>query len=988
MGSADAMMRFDRRLGLPLAGLLAAVVLWAAVIGQIGRDRAHSLAETAERAGVATLALETHLRRVFAAVDAELVRLAREAAGHADAVVLAGLAARLGAIDPTLSSIAVVDPGGRVVSSTLGPLRGVVLADDRDYLQGNLAFDPARPILGRPALEPGSGRTALTLSRRINRPGGGFGGVVVAFFDPAGLVRGEWLDAVGADAVAALVSTDAVVLARSGELLQAPGQTLSDPMLAAALRGTAVGTIVPDEAADQPLGLVAFRHLPDLPGTAVIGVARATLERSAEASLWRTLLGALAVTVALAALIAALVLEARRGVRREAELDADRLALEAANRAIARAKRQADEKSALLETTLANLSDGVTVFDANFRLVTWNDRLQDLLGLPDEVLYEGAPYEGIIRAQAGRGEFGTVDIESEVRRRLDVVRSGRFGVYERTRPDGRVMELKRTGLPGGGFVTIYTDVTPRRRAEEQMRRARELAEAASAAKSSFVAVVSHEIRTPMNAVIGTLGLLAETELDAEQRRYVETAHDSAEHLLAIINDILDLSKIEAGRLALETTDFALAPLMAGAVDLFRSSAQMQGATIRLEIGEGVPPHVRGDAGRLRQILLNLVSNAVKFSQGGDIVVSAEGAPAPGVGLAPRLRFAVADRGPGIPEGERGRLFQPFSQLEPPDARRTGGTGLGLAICRRLVELLGGTIGVEDRPGGGSVFRFTLPLAPAERIPEGAVEPALPARRHPRRARVLLAEDSPANQLVAATWLRKDGHHVDVVANGIEAVEAVRARPYDIVFMDMFMPEMDGMAATAAIRRLPPPAGAVPIVALTANVMAGDRERFLAAGMNGVLAKPVTGRILAEALLRHLDVAEDAGAAEAVAGPRSASPPPVLDTEHLARLGRGLAAGTLASLIRTCIEEVRARAEAIGKAAAAADAAWLRREAHALRGGAANYGLAALAELAARIEAATVAGNLDEAGLVVAGLGSAAEAACAALAASAEQAAAG
>ncbi len=981
------MMRLDRRLGIPLVGLAAAVVLWAAAIGQIGRDRARSVAETTARADIATLALEAHLRRVFTAVDAELVRLVRQADGQASAVSLAGLAARFHAIDRSLSSVAVIDPDGRVTVSTLGPLPGFVLADDRDYLQGNLAFDPARPILGRPTMEPVSGRTALTLSRRISRPGGGFGGVVVAFLDPATLARGEWVDALGPDAVAALVSTDAVVLAQSGRMLPEPGQALSDPLVVAALRGAASGTIILSETNDRMPGLVAFRHLPDLPGAAVIGVASATMEQSADASLRRTLLGASAVTLALAALIAALAIEARRRVRREAELDADRVALEAANRAIARAKRQADEKSALLETTLANLSDGVTVFDANFRLITWNDRLEDLLGLPQEVLYEGAPYEGIIRAQAKGGEFGSVDVETEVRRRLDVVRSGRFGVYERTRPDGRVIEFKRTGLPGGGFVTIYTDVTPRRRAEEQMRRAREMAEAASAAKSSFVAVVSHEIRTPMNAVIGTLGLLAETELDDEQRRYVETAHESAEHLLAIINDILDLSKIEAGRLALETSDFALAPLLAGAVDLFRPSAQTHGATIRLEIGEGVPPYVRGDAGRLRQILLNLVSNAVKFSRGGDIVVAADVLPAPGVGLPPRIRFAVADRGPGIPESERTRLFQPFSQLEPPDARRTGGTGLGLAICRRLVELLGGTIGVEDRAGGGSVFHFTLPLAPAERIPEPAPEAAPPTRR-PRRARVLLAEDSPANQLVAATWLRKDGHHVDIVANGLEAVAAVQARPYDIVFMDMFMPEMDGMAATAAIRRLPPPAGTVPIVALTANVMAGDRERFIAAGMNGVLAKPVTGRILADALLRHLGAAHDGEGAPDISTGSATPPPPVLETEHLARLGRGLTADTLASLIRTCIEDVRARTEAIGEAAAAADAIRLRREAHALRGGAANYGLAALAALASRIEAAAAAGNLDEASRVVADLGSAAEAACSALATGAEQAAAG
>jgi CheY-like chemotaxis protein/HPt (histidine-containing phosphotransfer) domain-containing protein len=360
---------------------------------------------------------------------------------------------------------------------------------------------------------------------------------------------------------------------------------------------------------------------------------------------------------------------------------------------------------------------------------------------------------------------------------------------------------------------------------------------------------------------------------------------------------------------------------------------------------------------------------VKFSQRGQILVSvgAEDGPAPDRRTR-RLRFAIADRGPGVPPEQRSLLFQPFSQLEGPDSRRTGGTGLGLAICRRLVELLGGTVGIDARPGGGSVFWFRLDLPEAERAPEPQPEPVplLPARR----ARVLLAEDSPANQLVAATLLRKEGHHVDVAGNGLEAVEATRARPYDIVFMDMFMPEMDGLAATREIRALAGPAARVPIIALTANVMAGDRERFLAAGMNGVLAKPVTARMLNEALARHLP----RGPAEAHPAPG----PSCIDEDHFARLRRGLSPDTLVMLIGACVDEVRSRARSLDGAAASADLPTLQREAHALRGGAANYGLRELAERAGEIEGAAREGRGEEAVALVRSLADVVDRALAAL----------
>ncbi|WP_158639251.1 PAS-domain containing protein [Elioraea rosea] len=964
-------------LGLIAAGLLAIAVLWTGVAGQLSAESEAQREEAARLASTTAATLDAHARRVFTQVHTRLVaaRDAAERGGVRDpaAISAATVFERVRPADDSVAQALVIGSDGVILSAAPISPSGHVMSGDRDFFLALAAGDGGRPYVSRPFVSRINGSTAVAVAVRLQKADGGFAGVLAALLDPPDLLR-PVIDAErDRGAVLALVGSDGVVRASSGELLGAAGRDISASSLFWGMRAAPRGTLavaspsIPGERLH-----VAFRHVPEVPLISVVAIPEQVIGADIAARSIPTLAAAAAVTFALVALLAALLLEVRRRSRRENDLSQERLVLEEANREMARAKRQADEKSALLETTLANLSDGVTVFDANYRLVTWNDRLEEVIGLPGHLLFEGATYESIIRAQAEGGEFGSDDIETEVRRRLDVVRAGSFGVYERTRPDGRVIEIKRTGLPGGGFVTAYTDITPRRRGEEEMRRAREIAEAASAAKSSFVAVVSHEIRTPMNAVIGTLGLLVDTPLDAEQRRYVETARESAEHLLAIINDILDLSKIEAGKLVLEPSDFAVAPLLAGSVELFRPAARERDLEIAVEIAPGVPAALRGDAGRIRQILLNLISNAVKFSQRGQIVVSV--APVTGEAMGPgswRLRFSVADRGPGVPAEQRTLLFQPFSQLEGPDSRRTGGTGLGLAICRRLVELLGGQVGIDGRPGGGAVFWFTLELPEAERAPEAAPEPV--ALAPPRRARVLLAEDSPANQLVAATLLRKEGHHVDVAGNGIEAVEATRTRPYDIVFMDMYMPEMDGLAATREIRALPGPAGRVPIIALTANVMAGDRERFLASGMNGVLAKPVTGRMLNEALARHLPRVS----AEAQAAERGQTETGI-DADHFARLRRGLSPDTLVMLIGACVDEVRQRSRSLDTAAAASDLPMLQREAHALRGGAANYGLRELAERAAAIEHAARAGNGEEAIAIVRELGDVVDRALAAL----------
>ncbi len=512
---------------------------------------------------------------------------------------------------------------------------------------------------------------------------------------------------------------------------------------------------------------------------------------------------------------------------------------------LSRARLELARAKNIMDRALASMGDGFLLCDSQDRVVAWNARYVEMFPSVRMVIGVGVEFRTVAEASAATiapDPAKSAERQAWVEARLAQHHSG-DGTFEQDLADGSVIHVVERRTLDGGTVSVMRDIT---KAERELARAKAAAEASNEAKSQFLAAMSHEIRTPLNGVLGMNSLLMQTQLSEQQLGYVRTIRSSGNALLALINDILDLSRVEAGRLELVLAEFDPRRLVDEVAASVATRAHEKGLAFKVRYQSGLPAVLVGDEGRMRQVLFNLSGNAVTFTEQGSVTVQVDYRDVGHERVL--LEVAVADTGIGIDQAALPSLFERFRQADSGISRRYGGSGLGLAICRGLLDLMGGTIAVETEVGSGSTFRISVELQRGQSSQIiGAESRFEPDRSMEGGLRILVAEDNEINQLVICAMLAQLGHSSDLARDGHEVLAKVQASSYDLVLMDLQMPNLDGLAAARAIRALDGPTSQIPIIALTANTMVEDRQTYLEAGMDDHVAKPIDIKRLARAI---------------------------------------------------------------------------------------------------------------------------------------------
>jgi signal transduction histidine kinase len=809
-----------------LAGLFALCVVG---VGLLVVRQAERAAETAAARQAESLArgAETALNRSFLAVDLMLAGLPRMSGldgieqGRVDRAAADAVLASRVAQSLSVHDIMLIDAQGRVLATADHAKARLGAQLPAGFLALVRSQPAPRLLISAPASHDSTGEKALYMARAV-----GAGGVVAVAEVPVASLTTMMAPTVELGGVSITLEDDQGTLLASAPFNDSLlGRRHTSPLMRLAADGKAQRSA---GRLDGAPALVSVR--PSLYPSVRVSAAISLDAVSAATQGVRT--ATLAIGGAFIALGAVAAWLAQTYLAR----------IRAATDETVRARR-------VLEQALASMDEGFLLWDEHDRVVSWNERYLALFPHMRSVIGVGVSLHRMTEAgvaavlpgaDAARREAWIADRQAHHRS------DGQL--FEQRLPDGTVVSAVERRTATGGIVSIYRDVTRERAAAAELERARRVAESANEAKTRFLATMSHEIRTPLNGILGMNELLLHSPLDERQRRFAETIRSSGDALLTILNDILDMSRLEAGGMALELIPFDPRALVAEVVTLLQARAAGKGITLEIDGPAGAAPRLVGDAGRLRQVLFNLVGNAIKFTDRGGVTLRSSFDDLRAGAVC--WTVVVQDTGIGIPPQALPTLFERFTQADTSTSRRYGGSGLGLAICRQLVGLMNGSIDVRSEPGQGSEFRVRVELAVAPPPAAGdAVASARPATAGGRRLHVLVAEDNAVNQLLLQELLEQLGHGCELVANGREAVQRLREARFDAVLMDIQMPEMDGVEATLAIRALAGASAQVPIIAVTANVLPDQRRAYLDAGMDDYVAKPLDLSRLQEVLGR-------------------------------------------------------------------------------------------------------------------------------------------